>query len=162
MASMALCDWPCLSLWPLLCHLSLIDSAAATLVSLLFLRHRQLAPESKPSTHTELSFWDAFHPDACKGCFLSSFRSLFTFHLIKGGRWESFLLPAQLLWYGKMWTETWRRRERKLGRYLFSLSSQRNLNPDWVFENRLFIFFYVCSSVLEKESRFLLSVMVKQ
>ena len=57
---MALRDWPCLALCPLLCHLSLIYSFAAILVSLLLLRLRPLAAESKPSTHTELSFWMLF------------------------------------------------------------------------------------------------------
>lgn len=107
-------------------------------------------------------FLDAFHPDACRACFVSSFRSLFIFHLIRGVdlvRGSSLTYP---LWWDEIWTEAWRRRERKLGRYLFNLSSQRHLNTDWVFENGLFIFFYVYSSVLEKETRFLLSVMVKQ
>ena len=124
--------WPCLCL-PLISALHPLPHCAPFMLFFFFLNFccysiTVVCFFAVPQTCTACSWiqdfntyrpWRACQPGVYKGCLLSSFRCLFTFHL--HNREMGRALVAQLLW---------RKREGKLCRYLFTLSLQRNWNAD--------------------------------
>ena len=65
--------------------------------------------------------------NTCLASFLSSFRPLFTFYLIRGVelvRGSSLTYP---LWWDEIWTETWRKRESRLCRHLGEKHSRKTV-----------------------------------
>lgn len=69
--------------------------------------------------------------NTCLASFLSSFRPLFTFYLIRGVdlvRGSSLTYP---LWWDEIWTETWRKRQSRLCRHLGEKHPERQFSMCW-------------------------------